>query len=623
MIARMRWLAVFLAACGPAGSRPAAAQGVPDPTSSPRLGLPFGTEPDRLSGPPRAVGELPIGESQPPSTLPGNLSGPPRAVGESPPGTPGSPGAAGASGGASPFGLDRPSPVLPLSPSNPFTGMLPGGFFLGAQRPESAPGTTGDAAPTPPSSASVGIGGGPPLDLEEIVGSALQSYPPFLAVLEERGIAAGDLLSARGAFDLNLNADTRNYPLGYYRRSVHDVFIDQPLRVLGSEVFAGYRLAEGRWPTYYNYLNTRGGGAFVAGFKLPLLKNRDIDARRAKEFQAEIERRKVEPTILKERISLVKNITKAYWAWVGTGQAVAVYRDLIRLAEFRGKSLEAQVNEQLIRPIDIVDFRRVLLSRQQQLVAMERRFRQAGIELSLFYRDGRCLPIIPDPSRVPEQFPTQLPPSPEETARDLEVALRLRPEILGLRLQAQKAQVERQYAENQTLPSLSLYVYTEQNVGNRTKDLGSDFRPYVAETSLLFDVPLQRRYARGRIAATDGVIRQLAHQTRFASDRIQADILDAESAVQTAWGQLVRYREYEDQTRSLQRAEAALLREGSSTVLLLNLREQATSDARASRIEAEAKLFSALADYRAAVGLDSVYFDPPQPPNPATVRATN
>ena len=84
-------------------------QVVPDvPTSPLRNELPFAVEPDRLPGPPRAMGEVPEGASQPPSTLPGRVFGqPPRAMGEAP-----------VAPGASPtFGLPR-TPGDPLSPGN-------------------------------------------------------------------------------------------------------------------------------------------------------------------------------------------------------------------------------------------------------------------------------------------------------------------------------------------------------------------------------------------------------------------------------------------------------------------------------------------------------------------------
>ena len=102
----------------------------------------------------------------------------------------------------------------------------------------------------------------------------------------------GEVISSNGPFDVNLNMDSRNYPLGFYNRYVHDVFVDVPLRDFGGKLFSGYRVASGNWPIYYNYLNTLGGGAFVNGLELPLLKNRAIDAKRAKLYQNEIEHRK-------------------------------------------------------------------------------------------------------------------------------------------------------------------------------------------------------------------------------------------------------------------------------------------------------------------------------------------
>ena len=80
---------------------------------------------------------------------------------------------------------------------------------------------------------------------------------------------------------------------------------------------------------------------------------------------------------------------------------------------------------------------------------------------------------------------------------------------------------------------------------------------------------------------------------------------DATSAVRTSYEQLVRYREAEAVNRRLEAAERILVREGSSTLLFLNLREQAISDAQVVRVEAEAKFHASLADYRAALGLDA------------------
>jgi outer membrane protein TolC len=602
-------VAAFLALTAAVG-----AQVVPDSTpTSPRVELPFATEPDRLPGPPRAMGELPEGASQPPSTLPGRVFGqPPRAMGESPqlPSTGPFLFTPGPRGG--PTDLPGMAGGLPgTSPAGPFGSFFaPGAFRMGSgpanPSPSDLPPALPDAGTAPPPGPGIGAAAGPPLELEEVLASTERTHPGLLAAFQERGIASGDLLSTQGAFDLHLNADSRNYPLGYYNRSVHDVTLEQPTAWNGAKFFGGYRVASGRFPDYYNYLNTRGGGAFIGGMDLPLLRNRAIDARRAKVMQAEIELRKAEPTVFKQRIELFRNASKAHAGWAAAGRSLAIYRDLVRVAEARNAGLERQLREGLLRPIDLVDFRRILVSRQQQAITAERRFQQATIELSFYSRDARGFPSLADPSRLPPSFPLAAPPDPGRLGEDLEVALRLRPEMLSLRLQIQKAQVDRQFAQNQLLPSLNLYVYAEQNVGNRDADLGKDFRPFILESSLLFDVPLQRRYAKGRVRASEATLAQLAAQAQLACDRVRADVLDATSALRAAHEQVIRARENEALARRLERAEQALQREGSSTVLFVNLREQATSDALVQRVEAEARLMSALADYRAALGVDAV-----------------
>lgn len=603
----------------------------------PRTSLPFGTPPDLLPGPPRAMGEVQAGES-PPSTLPGRVFGqPPRAMGESPdvpsteagpgpsplgPGTPAdSPPPRSSTG--SPF--SPPESLFPVPSGSPFYRLFPrspgGGEAAPGDLPPALP--EADARILPPG-APAGAAG-PPLILDEVIRSVEAAHPLLRSAVQERAVAAGDLLSAEGAFDLNLNMDSRNYPLGYYDRGVHDVFFEQPTTLGGTKFFAGYRLAEGRFPTYYNYLNTRGGGAFVGGMEMPILKNRAIDSRRAKLYQAEIERRKAEPTVLKQRITLIKDASKSYWAWVAAGKSFALYSELVRVAESRNVGLEDQAREGLVRVIDLADFRRILLSRQQQLITAQRRAEQAAIELSLYSRDRYGLPLLPSTDRLPRDFPAALEPDPHRLDRDLEVALRLRPEIYALRLQARKAAVERRYAENQLLPSLNLYVYTEQNFGPRNVDLGPDFRPFIMEASLLFDVPLQRRYAKGRVIAADAVLRQIDANARFAADRVRADVQDATSALLAAHAQVVRYRENVELTRRLEASEAALVREGGSNVLFLNLREQAAADAEILRVEAEAKFFANLAEYRAALGLDAIPADAivpdgPQAPAPPPSR---
>ncbi|RUL88589.1 TolC family protein [Tautonia sociabilis] len=608
-------------------------QEAPQPPASGRTTLPFSNPPDLMIGPPRAMGVPPLGQGLPPSDLATPLSGPPRVM------------------GATPFLPITPGPFTPFTPS-----VTPGGTLLQGLAPSAdmpgppdpgsepdslllLPGLLGRPSSSGPDGAAPpGQGGpfqlpeapelelgsppaptgaprvddqppGPPLLLEEVRNSAERRYPPFLAVLEQRNVADGEVLSARGAFDLGLNADSRNYPLGFYDRYVQDFFLEQPILPTGGKLFSGYRIAQGQWPTYYNYLNTRGGGAFVNGFEQPLLRDLRIDPKRAKLFQSEIERRKVEPTILKERITLLKDAAKAYWAWVAAGQVYALYQDLEELAQAQFRALAEQARPEIgrVAQVDVIAFQNVLIKRRQQVINGRRDLQQAAVTLSFYLRDLRGLPCLPDSRMIPLAFPEAEMPDPSRVEQDIAVALRLRPEIFSLMLEYDKARIDRQLAENMLLPSLDFYVYTEQNVGVRDVDLGKDFRPFILESSLFFEVPLQRRFARGRIRAADAVLRQISARTRFARDQIQADVLNAAAELRAAYDLLRYYQDTEIVARQLAEAERQRLEvQASSPLLFYVVRQQQVLDAQVLRVLAEGKFFSALADYRAAVGLDAV-----------------
>lgn len=630
MIRRTRTYIAAVAAGALGGIAPAVAVGqeAPDASSSPtRDGyLPFSIQPDNYPGPPRAMGLIPYGENLPPSQLANPLSGPPRAMGETPyrpyPSVPYPSPAMGEvfQPGQFPFFTPSPTPI-------PLSGQQNALLLLPALLGESAPAVGGQPGALPPALPEVpglAIGvpetprgapriddrpPGPPLSLLDVRLSAERKYPPFLAALEERNVAAGELTSTRGAFDLMLNSDSRNYPLGYYDRTVQDLFFEQPVLPTGGKVFAGYRLGTGQFPTYYNYLNTRGGGAFVSGLELPLLRNRAIDSKRAKLYQAEIERRKVEPTILKERVSLLKNASKAYWNWVAAGQALAVYQDLVELTQSQLNGLIQRSAPEIgqVSRVQVIAFQNTLIKRQQQLVVAERDYQQASILLSFYLRDARGLPLVPAAPHIPVAFPAVEAPRPEFLEQDVEVALRLRPEVFSLLLQYDKARIDRRVAENLLLPQMNFYVYNEQNVGVRDADLGKDFRPNILETSIFFEMPLQRRLARGRIRTADAVLRQIRLETNFTRDQIANDVRSAMAELEAAYRSLVYYRNAEVVSRQLAEAERQRLEiQLSSPFVVFVILQQQVLDAQVLRVLAEGKYFTALAEYRAALGLDAV-----------------
>lgn len=593
-----------------ATARAAPGQDVPNPADV----LPFQRDAAVLPGPARSMGEAPFNQLLPPSDRADILGGGARSMGELPSALPG----------------------MPVPPIRPFLPNLPGGSILtpdilapsrAIEVPENLLLSPGFLAPggalsddeigrdriaidaderLPDAPRINGEPPEPPLGWADVRRSVETSYPPFLEILLERPFYDGQVTSALGSFDLKLSADSRNYPLGFYDRTVQDFFVELPLRDAGGKFFSGYRLGTGSFPSYYQNLQTRGGGAFVNGIELPLLRNREIDPQRAKLYKAEIERRKVEPTIQKARITLLKDAAKSYWEWLSAGYIYAISQKLAEATEAQYVGVQEQVQAGRLSQIDLVAFRSVFLKRKQQLIAANRDFQARSIALSLYARDRRGLPELPEGRHLPLAFPGARPPDESQFLNDLATAFQLRPELRGAEFEIQKARVDKQLADNQFLPSATFYVYTEQNIGNRSVDLGSDFRPFILESTFLVEVPLQRRFARGMIQSADAEIRQATAALQYAGDVVKTDVQQAYAALRAGHDNLVLYRENEALTRTLEAAERQRVELGGSNVLFLYIREQSSYDAQILRVAAEAKYFSALADYRAALGLDGL-----------------
>ena len=86
-----------------------------------------------------------------------------------------------------------------------------------------------------------------PLTPEEVLRSVNQNFPLLLAVLEERRIAEGGQLSAKGEFDTKIKAKGDVEQFGFYRNETFDALVEQPLQAWGTDVYGGYKLGRGRF----------------------------------------------------------------------------------------------------------------------------------------------------------------------------------------------------------------------------------------------------------------------------------------------------------------------------------------------------------------------------------------
>lgn len=459
---------------------------------------------------------------------------------------------------------------------------------------------------------SAGAANAPLLHLQEVLESVVSHYPLLQIAVEEQALAAARLLSRQGAFDLSINAAGRSKPAGFYETHQGDLWLEQPLREFGSTIFGGYRIGNGDFAVWDGGDETNKGGEFRLGARVPLLRDRGIDSRRAELRKAEIEVDTVDPFVQERLIDFSRSAAFAYWDWVATGLRVGVARQLVELARQRQSQLTRRVERGALPAIDLTDNQRLIVEREVRLIAAERAFSIAAIELSLFLRDGEGEPLPPDENRLPVAFPEEERPDLARLDAYVERAFAQRPRLREITLQAERASVELSLAENRLLPDLSVSVAGSKDIGAAVQDPDNK-GPTVFEAGIRFEVPLQRRQARGETAAATARMRQIDAQLRFARDRVAADVAGALVALEAAFDQVLAARQNLELAQELQRAEERILLLGTSNLINVNIRELQAFDAATTLIAAQADYFRALADYHAAVGEGGVAAAAPLP----------
>ncbi|MFZ4731526.1 MAG: TolC family protein [Pirellulales bacterium] len=440
-----------------------------------------------------------------------------------------------------------------------------------------------------------------PLLLAEVLRSVQLHYPLLQAIERERGIASGRLTTAMGAFDTNVGMSGNALAPGTYENYRSDFGLTQLFPTAGISAFGGFRTGYGDFTTYNLAQKTATGGEWRGGVTMPLARNRDIDRPRATRDQARLDISLAEPVIERSRLDYMRGAARNYWSWLGNGERLDATEELVELAVERDTALETRVQRGAAANIERIDNLQNIALRNGLVVKADRSLQQSTIDLSLFLRDDGGRPLLASRRRIRAMAK---PVAPDRTTFDaaLSRALAERPEFARLALQREKLVVERRFAANQVQP-----VIDGQLVGNQDAAFGKSplsgpdgLDRQVLQASLVFQLPAQRRDARGRLQTIDSQLIQLDRQLQYAEDNVRAEVQDAFSLLERAYEfhkQAVRQAEL---ATLVARAEREQLRLGRSDILRVTLREQAKFDAQILEILARQEYWRAESDLRAA-----------------------
>ncbi|QRK06299.1 TolC family protein [Archangium violaceum] len=435
-----------------------------------------------------------------------------------------------------------------------------------------------------------------PLTLEEVLDSVRERHPQVAVARQGVASAEAELLSAKGGFDTVLKTKGVYVPFSYYPHERLDAVVEQPLPLGGMRLFGGYRLGQGKFPTYYGQYETLSSGELRAGLELPLWRNGSIDKRRADISKARLRKEMTGTTLAGDRLELQREAAYHYWDWVAAGQQLGIVSAQYGLAVTRHEQLARRAAAGDIPQIEHTENERVLLEREAELIAARRKLEQAALKLSLYLRDTEGEPLVVSPSRMPGGLPVPNAVLNAQLDTQLEQALRQRPELRELALQRELFQVDARLARNQAAPAVDLGVSVAKDLGAGPANL----RPTELQASLTLDVPLQARGARGQRQAAEAKRAAVEAKTRLARDKVATEVRDTLSALHAAYERVGLARSAADVARRLARGELTRFEQGATSLLFVNLREQAAVDAELKEIKALVDYHRAVIDLRAA-----------------------
>jgi outer membrane protein TolC len=439
-----------------------------------------------------------------------------------------------------------------------------------------------------------------PLPLQQIQASVIQQFPLVIAAVQEAQVVAGKQQAAQGAFDVKLVAESLNMPEGYYENYRHAIKAVQPT-LAGGAIFGQYRMGRGYFQPWYGERATNEGGEFKLGFAAPLLQGRAIDERRAEIMRTDLQAGAVDPIVRQQQIESLLLASYVYWSWVAAGRMYLTTESLLHVAEERNRGLERQVELGNLPRTEVQQNERLIASRQAKLIEANRKLQGAAVKLSLFLRDGTGNPIVPTAKQLPLDFPPIVDPRQQPLDEAVAAALDRRPELQLLQIDRQLIDIDLQLSENELLPNLTAVMEASKDVGARASSKG-DKTPFEMEAGLLFDVPLQRNKAQGKVQAARGKLSQLTLKQQFTVNKVIAEVQDAQLGRVAAFERVAKTRESAALAKTLVLAEYRSFELGNSDLLRIAIQEAAELDAQYLEIEALQDYFQADAQFSAALG---------------------
>ena len=420
------------------------------------------------------------------------------------------------------------------------------------------------------------------LKLEDVLQSVNRCYPQIKIARLEINKTQGEYISALGKFDPSLTLNSASQPVGGYINNYGDTELNIPTLYNGVKLYGGYRNGQGNWPIYYQNYLTNSDGEYRTGISLPLLRDRLIDKERTSLLTKSetIRMRQQDAAVIK--IKVYHEAIKAYWQWVQAGLQVKTFKQLQALAKQRQKAIVKQANQGDLPKLAIVENLQQIVQRKQLVNQGEMIFEQAAINLSLYYRNEKGFPKVPENEELPPYVLEQ-----SEHPVDGLLKLQQHPALKKLQNYSNIIKLKQNLAKNELLPNLDATAYTFKQNGTGGYPL---LIPQAAMVGVSFKFPLLQREAKGKLISASSELHQIKTERKFLFDQLKNELTNLLIGKKMYHHQVALLNKELHLAKTVQNGETQKFHAGDSTLFLVNQREQATAQVRLNWINAQVKL---------------------------------
>ncbi|MCX8020645.1 MAG: TolC family protein [Chitinophagaceae bacterium] len=438
------------------------------------------------------------------------------------------------------------------------------------------------------------------LSWQQVLNEVKKNHPVALqaGILVDK--ARADITIAQSAFDpfFNTNRGEKTFNhLEYYNYQKNELYIPT---LPGVDMYAGLENLNGQRT---NPGDTRGKTGFV-GVSIPLAQNVLTDKRRAALRTAYLMREASESEKALIYNNLILDAMKAYWTWALEYSLYKTYDQVVQVNLQRFDFIKKTVLLGDRPAIDTIE----ALTQLQSFIALREnawlRFRNAGLELSVFLWDENQNPVTLSPTHIPLPLWSGVT---DEIIPDLQDllsrALAAHPELRLVDYKLKALDIERKLMLQQLLPDIR---FNYQHITEGYRIFNKNAFPLFENNfryQLRFAVPLRLSYGRGEYRKT---------KLKISETRLEQSLkrLKIENTVRKYYNEVITLRElitlqqkiYENFLAML-RAEETRFRLGDSSLFLINARESKVLEALLKLQELQAKYKIALNELTWAAGL--------------------